>query len=170
MKEFGFEDDSLFLLGMAFDITRGPGKSNNTKAFDCLNEQFIASKVLLFKEPLEALDKCQNSSCYNDVKIEMDLTVDEILEQTKICLIDAESNVEFYNKFENMIEKSDFLLKSCIENLIKKMESKPDEVHPLLSQILWIVRQIEDGKNFNELMDIVNNREIMNFAKEISKE
>lgn len=165
--EIEFMDDSLFLWEMAINITRD---TNNTKIIDCLNEELIWSKLLLFKLPLEALDKCQNSSCYNDQKIEFNLIIEEILMQTKICLRNAEMNTESNNKFMEFINKCDFHIKHCLENFIKKMESKPDVVHPLLSKILSIFKQIDDGKNVLELMDDADNGEIVDLAKEILRE
>lgn len=132
---------------------------------DCFLERLSASKVLLIKEPLEALDKCTNSSCYNDVDIEMELTVEEIADQMKKCLDQAEASGPLYEDLLKVIEYIDVRSKSSIDMLIDKLKSDDNEISKeTLHKLIIIAHKLEDGDSVTVNLE---DRNIVEFVKEL---
>lgn len=132
---------------------------------NCFLERLNASKVLLIKEPLEALDKCTNSSCYNDVEIEMELTVEEIADQMKKCLDQANASGPLYDDLLKVIEYVDVRTKSSIDMLIDKLNSDDNGIsRETLHKLITIAHKLEDGDSVT-----VNqkDRNIAEFVKEL---
>lgn len=112
---------------------------------DCFFERLNASKVLLIKEPLEALDECKNASCYDDVGIDVDLAVDEIAEQMKKCLDSANATGPLYDELLNVINYCNISSKKTIEELIEKLKSDNNEtIRKILHQIIELERKSEN--------------------------
>lgn len=118
------------------------------ESVSCFFEQLNASKVLMIKEPLEALDQCKDASCYNDVDIEMELSVDEIDEQMKKCLDHAKATGPLYVELLKVIEYCNARSKETLDELIEKLKSdNSEEIRNFLHQIIEIEHKSENDGN-----------------------
>lgn len=134
----------------------------------CFTEQLIATKVLLVKEPLEALDECKDESCYKDVEIEMELTTEEVDEQMRKCL-------EFYNAtgplYDDLLKAIGFLHErslSTIDELIANLKSNNSEkLRNLLHKIISMEKQLAENRKIK-----VNRKDktLADFARELVSE
>lgn len=132
---------------------------------DCFIEQLKASKVLLIKEPLEALDGCDSSPCYNDVDIEMELTIEEIVDQMKKCLDYVNARGPLYDDLINVIKFVDVHSKTTIDMLIDKLKTNNKGIYKkTLHQLITIERKLENGSSVT-----VNrkNEHIVEFVKKL---
>ncbi|XP_031640907.1 uncharacterized protein LOC116352447 [Contarinia nasturtii] len=132
---------------------------------DCFFEQLNATKVLLIKEPLEALNECKNASCYSDVGIEMELTVEEIAEQMQRCLDQAHATGSLYTELMKAIEYCNKRSKMQLDQLIDKLKSDNSAViQNILHRIIAIEQKLE-----NQHRAIVKKRDknIIDFIKEL---
>lgn len=128
----------------------------------------MASKVLLIKEPLQALDECKNASCYQDVKIEKDLTVDEIFEQMRMCLDYVNATGPLYDDLLSAVEYVHEQSSVTIDDLITRLESDDNEkVRNLLHKIISIQHELEDNHRATVKKSDEN---YANVAKELAME
>lgn len=163
--------NSTRIMDLAKNITSGKKDSIERTAFNCLKEQLICNKVLLFKEPLEALKKCTNSKCFDDVQFDLDLAYDEILIQTKVCLVASKINIERYNQFVELIELVNGLFINNVEKLIKKLRIEPSgQDHDTLNKIQSIVDLMENENKTNDAFTDIDNKAIIDFAKFLTTE
>lgn len=135
-------------------------------SIDCFFEQLIASKVLLIKEPLEQLDECKNESCYRDVKIEMDLTVEEIAEQMKMCLDHAKAIGPLYIELLKAVQYLHERSTKTIDELIEQLKSNQSStIRGLLHKIISIEQKLGEGQS---VIVKKKDKNIANFAKQLT--
>lgn len=132
---------------------------------DCFFEQLNATKVLLIKEPLEALNECKNTECYRDVGIEMELTVEEIAEQMQRCLDQAHATGQLYAELLKAIEYCNKRSKMHLDDLIAKLKSDDsNDIRNILHQIIDIEQKLQ-----YQPMVVVNKKDknFIDFIKEL---
>lgn len=158
-------DRTQYFIFVLNSLSKYKNDSYYNASVDCFSEQLIATKVLLIKEPLEALDECKNESCYRDVDIEMELTTEEIAEQMQKCLEYAKAVGPLYDELLKAIEYLYERSKDSVEKLIVKLKSDTSEtIRNLLHKIISFEHKLENDHHIKVKKDEKN---IADFAAEL---